>query len=182
VDRAVIQFERSTDYELCKRILTHPRIYDHISDDFSPDPADYEPIDHPSVWYVIVRDTPDTDNADAELLGLWMLQPLNGVCWEIHTALLPNAWGERGRRAAKHMAQWVWEHTTCRRLVTNVPENNRLALAFAEAAGMKVYGRNTRSFLKGGKLLDQILLGLSKPERIPAAAAESTPQAVKEGT
>jgi len=178
----MLTFERSTDYALIRKILVHKAVFKHISDDFSPDPADYQPIDHPSIWYVIVRDAAEPEDAEPELLGLWMLQPLNGVCWEIHTALLPNAWGERGRRAAKHMAEWVWENTTCRRLVTNVPENNRLALAFAEAAGMKVYGRNTRSFLKGGKLVDQICLGLSKPERIPAAAAESTPQpvAVKE--
>jgi hypothetical protein len=44
-----------------------------------------------------------------------------------------------------------------------VPAHNRLALAFAEAAGMKVYGRNHASFLKNGELLDQICLGLSKP-------------------
>ena len=157
----MIRFERSVDYELIRKIITHLSVYKHLTDDLSPAAEDYEPIQHDSMWYVIVRDTLDQEHS--ELLGLWMFHPVNGICWEVHTALLPNAWGPRGRKAARLMAQWIWDHTPCRRIVTNVPENNRLALAFALAAGMQVYGENRASFLKDGKLIDLICLGISKP-------------------
>jgi RimJ/RimL family protein N-acetyltransferase len=62
------------------------------------------------------------------------------------------------------MSSWLWAHTSCRRLITNVPARNRLALRFAEAAGMERFGVNHASLLKDGKLQDQILLGLSRPE------------------
>jgi RimJ/RimL family protein N-acetyltransferase len=150
----VIHFKRSFDYELIGSILTHPKIYPHISDDGSPPAAEYRPIESEAVWYIVVRD-------EEEVLGLWMLHPHNSICWEIHTALLPNAWGERGQRAARLLPEWIWKNTLCRRVMTNVPDNNRLALRFAREAGMTEFGVNSASFLKNGKLWDQVLLGIS---------------------
>lgn len=162
----MIHFERSFDYPLIRAILTVPAIWRHISDDGSPAPADYQPIESELLWYVLVWD-------EKELLGLWMFHPHNTVCWEVHTALLPNAWGERARQAARQMTDWIWAHTPCCRIITNVPETERIALKFALAAGMEEYGRNPRSFLKDGRLLDQILLGISKPTEMPRAEVSS---------
>jgi RimJ/RimL family protein N-acetyltransferase len=104
---------------------------------------------------VIVRDD------CAQLLGMWSLVAHNAVCWEIHTCLLPHAWG-RSLRAALEMAEWIWRETPCRSLITHVPAYNRLALKFARQAGMTEYGVIPRSWLKDGILWDQIVLGLSK--------------------
>lgn len=153
----MIYFERSTDYALICQVLTHEKIWPHISDDGSPAREDYRPVEHEAIWYVIVRD-------QDEVLGLWTFVPQNAVCWEVHTALLPAAWGERGQNAARLLPEWIWENTPCRRIVTNVPETNRLALHFAAKAGMKVYGVNPQSWMKNGALCDQICLGLSAPE------------------
>jgi len=155
----MIIFERSHDYELIRRILTHPRIYPFISDDGSPPADQYQPVEHEAMWYVIVRDTHESGVPD--LLGCWVFAPENSICWEVHTALLPCAWGERGQIAASMLPAWVWSNTPCRRIITNVPSNNRLALHFAMRAGMTIYGTNERSFLKNGQLLDQICLGIS---------------------
>jgi len=149
-------FERTTDYALIKRIVTDKSVYPFVSDDYSPAPKDYEPIKSDAVWHVLVRD-------GEEVLGLWIIIPQNAVCWEIHTCLLPNAYGERAKRAGKQVVQWIWDNTTCLRLVTNVPEYNRLAHKFAKAAGMIEYGRNPKSYMKTQILHDQILLGMSKP-------------------
>jgi hypothetical protein len=83
-----------------------------------------------------------------------MLVPANSICWEIHTCLLPHAWGERAPRCAGDAALGLDEHAW-RRIITNVPADNRLAFHFALEAGMTVYGKNEDSFLKGGKLLDR---------------------------
>ena len=149
-------FERTTNWALIKSIVTHPKIYPHVSDDSSPQAEQWEPARHESIWYVIVRD-------DDELLGMWMIATHNAVLGEIHTCLLPNAWGEKARKAAKELGAWVWENTPFLRITTEVPEYNRLAMRFAKLAGMAEFGRNPKSFLRHGKLWDVVLLGISKP-------------------
>jgi hypothetical protein len=71
--------------------------------------------------------------------------------------------------------EWIWAHTPCRRIVTNVPEDNRLAYQFALAGGMEVYGRNEASVLKRGRLVDQICLGISRPRELPLFEASEVP-------
>lgn len=156
----MIHFERSFDYELIRKVITHPRIYKHLVDDNSPARDDYYPIEDEHIWYIVVREI-FPDAGPEELLGLWMLHPHNSICWEIHTALLPNAWGERAHRAAGMVIEWIWENTPCLRLITNVPSSNRLALNYAKRAGFEQYGVNPASFRKDGKLHDQVLLGIS---------------------
>ena len=162
----MITFERSFDYELIRSVLTHPKIYRYLADDQSPPAYEFCPQQHPAIWYVTVRD-------DRELLGLWMFVPQNGVCWEVHTALLPNAWGERGQLAARLLPDWMWRNTQCRRIVSNVPTTNRLALHFALKSGMRIYGVNEASFLKNEMLVDQVCLGISRPFKPAIAEAET---------
>lgn len=151
----MITFERAGDLELVRSVMTHPQIYPHISDDGSPPAEEFEPIDHPAVWYVLAFD-------GDELLGLFMFIPQGAACWEVHTCLLPASWGARAAAAAAGAAAWLFKQTECRRIVTAVPICNRLALRFARQAGMTQYGVNPNSFLKHGELHDQVLLGLSK--------------------
>jgi len=155
----VISFERSVDYDLIRKILTHEKIWPFISDDFSPSVEQFQPDRHPLIWYVVARD----EDENNELLGLWMFHPQNMVCWEVHTALLPSCWGARARKAALALPYWIFHNTSCRRIVTNVPDTNRLALHFAMDAGMKIYGVNDASYRKNGRLLDQVCLGISAP-------------------
>lgn len=150
-----MRFERTTDYTLVREIMTHPRLYPWLADDLAPAREELQPVQHPAIWYVLVFD-------GEELLGLWMFSPQNSICWDVHTCLLPGHGFRRARQAAREMAEWIWEHTPCRRIVTSVPSDNPAALRFAEAAGMRRYGVNERSWLKGGELLDQVLLGMSK--------------------
>lgn len=153
-----LTFERTRDYALVRAIATHPRVWEHISDDATAPREQWQPAEHEAFWYVLVRD------ADEDL-GFFLLTPHNAVCWEIHTCLLPRAWGARARDAAAGIVAWLWANTPAERLVTTVPASNRLALRFALRAGMTEYGRNPSSYLKQGRLEDQILLGLSRPER-----------------
>ncbi len=149
-------FQRTNDYELVRGIITHPRVYPHVSDDFSPAPDLYEPADHPALWYVLVRE-------GGELLGMWMFAPQNFICWEVHMCMLPNGWGERGLEAARALEQWMWENTPCQRIVASIPIQNSLAVRFALKAGMEPFGLNPKSYQKGGVLQDQVLLGASRP-------------------
>jgi RimJ/RimL family protein N-acetyltransferase len=152
----MISFERTDDWALIKQIITDRRVYPHVSDDFSPTPEAYEPLQHESIWYILAKD-------DGFILGLWILIPDNFVCWKIHTCLLPGAWGHLGQEAAALLPNWIWSHTKCLRIITDVPEYNRLALKFAKQAGMEEFGVNERSYMKKGELQNLIMLGISKP-------------------
>ena len=157
----MIRFERSFDYSLIREILTHPQIYPHISDDASPPAVEYRPLQSDAVWYIVVRD-------EEEVLGLWMLHPHNSICWECHTCYLPPAWGSRAFVAGQMLPEWVWEHIPCRRIIGNVPSCNRLALAYMKRIGFEEFGVNRASFLRNGRLYDQICLGISPPSRAEA--------------
>lgn len=151
----MLHFERTTDYKLIKSIVTHPRVYQHVSDDFAMPPEDWEPTQHELIWYLLVKE-------GEEVLGLFTIIPHNAICWDVHTTLLPTAWGPKGRKAAREALRWMFTNTDCKRLTTEVPDYNSLALRFAEAAGMKKYGYNPESFQKGGKIQGMTLLGISK--------------------
>lgn len=143
--------------ELVREIITLPAIWRSAADDFGGDSGQFEPPDHPAIWYVLGRD-------GEELLGLWMFMPENSICWDVHTCLLPSAYGPVSREATSKMVAWIWENTPCQRIVTKVPVFNRLAMALAKDVGLVEYGRNPKSFLKGGVLHEQVLLGISAPE------------------
>jgi hypothetical protein len=156
-------FERSTDYALIRSIMTHPDVWDAISDDHCPAVEVWSPVESELAMYMVVRD-------GSEVLGLWMLVPESAIVVQIHTCLLPTCGVTRGRQAAKEMARWIWTNTPFVRIVTSVPEFNRAASIFAIAAGMKPYGNNPQSYEKGGILWDQHLMGMSRPS-VEAVAA-----------
>lgn len=147
--------EPTTDVELIRLAMTHPRIWPAISDDFAPPSERFIPPTGPGILYLAVYE-------DIEPLGVFMLVQHSVVMWEVHTCLLPIAWGARAAEAAQLAADWMFAHTHCQRIITNVPAGNRLALRFAKRAGMTQYGVNPRSYQKDGHLIDQIMLGISK--------------------
>jgi RimJ/RimL family protein N-acetyltransferase len=154
-----LTYSRLYDMNLIAETITHPRIYPHVSDDLSPGRDSFVPCDHTALYYLGVWD-------ELEFLGLWMFAPQNSICWEVHTCLLPHAWGAVAIEATIGAANYIFENTECRRIITTVPRTNLLALRLAKKAGLTQYGVNERSFLKNGELVDQILLGISKPEGI----------------
>jgi len=153
---AGFHFERTFDREAVRGILTHPNVYRHLGDDGAPPVETFEPQMHPAIWYIL----PIYGGQPA---GCFVLHPKSVACWEIHAALLPPAWGWSAFILARAI-QWIWEKTGCRRLVAEVPSYNRLALKLARGAGMMEFGVNCHSWLKGGKVHDQVLFGISRPE------------------
>ena len=143
------------DVALIHSTLTHPLVYPRITDDGSPAVDNFQVVfgnyGYLGAW-------------DAEtFLGLWMCVRVNAATIEVHTCLLPLAAGSKGLEAAAACAAWIWANTGFDRIVTTVPEFNRLALRFAERAGMVQYGENVKSYRKDGQLHNEILLGLSRP-------------------
>lgn len=150
-----IRVEPITDQRVIDETLRHPRVYRHIRDDFCPeDPRQFSAPAGPFLYLAAYH--------GAEYLGLFMLQAHSAVLWEVHTCLLPTAWGGATLACTAACAQWMWERTPCQRLITAVPEGNELALRLARRSGMADYGVNPRSLQRGGRLLDQTMLGMSR--------------------
>lgn len=152
----LIECRRTKDWDLIKRIATHPKIWPFITDDFAPTPHDWNPERDARIHYLVAYDVD-------ELLGLFILFPTNGICWDAHVCMLPSAWGIRTQFACGAMFRWVWEHSAVRRITGAVPRWNSKALAYARRCGMTVYGVNPRAQLKNGELHDLVLFGISRP-------------------
>lgn len=152
-------FERTADLDLMKRIITNPEVWPYVSDDSSGEPEDFQVPSGPRIWHMLVTDR-------EALLGAFMFVPRSGICWEVHTLMLPGHGARRAAQAAQEMAQWIWKNTPCLRIITEVPTFNPLALMFAVRAGMKQFGRNERCIMKFGERYDEILLGLNRPEGV----------------
>jgi len=146
-------FARTRDLALVRAVLTHESQVRMSSED-ATDVATWSPVEDERIWYIEARDA-------VELVGIFTLIPQNSVCFEIHAAILPHAWGERSHEAARGVFVWMFANSPARRIVASIPGYNQLALKLAKDAGMRAFGRNPRSFLKHGKLHDQILLGIS---------------------
>lgn len=154
-DTRSIRIEPLHDEAQIASALRHPRIYPHISDDGCPDAdALHVVVDGPMHYLGAF--------AGEVFLGLFVAHAHNFVLYEVHTCLLPHAWGPRALDAARGVVAWIFGNTPCQRLVTSVPQGNDLALQLARRAGLEVYGLNPRSLMRGGRLLDQTLLGISR--------------------
>ena len=152
----MIDLSQTKNLELVREIVTDPAIYPFVSDDGSPKPEEWKAPE--ALTYCLVKD-------GDEILGVWIFRKCNAVTWEVHTCLLSNARGKRGYQALKMLPEWAWNNLEgAQRIITEVVEDNQPALVFALRAGMDKFGVNKKSYLKGGKLLDAILLGISRGE------------------
>jgi hypothetical protein len=152
-------FLRTKNWELVREVLTHPKLYGHMTDDFAPARETFEVNRHPAIWYVLAVE-------GTRLLGMFCFFPENDICWAAHAALLRRVPPALTRKAGREVVAWLWEHTACRRLTASVPECNRAAVRYGldeEGMHLRPYGINEKSFLKDGKLWDQILMGRSRP-------------------
>lgn len=149
---------READSDLIISTVRHPKVYPHVTDDMCPPAEAWMPTFEPGLAaYMGAWD-------DDLFLGLWVCVRQNGVTVEVHTCLLPCAAGSKGREAANFFREWLWSNTEFKRIETAVPVSNTVAIRFAKRAGMVQYAVRPKSFLKNGKLEDEVLLGVSKPE------------------
>jgi hypothetical protein len=152
-------FERTWNSLQIRAVLTHPKIYPYVTDDFAPPREQFQVNEHPAIWYVRVRDE------DGELLGLFTLLPENEICWQAHVAMIRGTHPVLVHQAGKGLLPWIWENTPCERIEAAVPACNRAAIWFGiRSMGLIQYAIKPLSFRKKGRLWDQVLMGRSKPD------------------
>ena len=148
-----MEFCRTNDLELVKRILTTPDVYEHMGDDYISTPEEFEPNPHSAIWYVIAA-------CWTEIAGLFTLIPENRHCWKLHACMLPDATSIEKWEAARGIVPWLEERTECRRLIAEVPRSNKPAIVYGtHGIGMLYVGTHPKAFMKYGRLQDLIILG-----------------------
>lgn len=151
--------ERIQDPRLVKLLATHPAIFPHVSDDWTRDPGKWDAPENDSIVYLVARD-------DGHFcFGFAVFLPQTWSCYQAHMGFLPSSHGDVAIAAFKEMLAWMWANSTAARLVGEICQENRRAIAFAKRAGFEQYGINQKSYLRGGVLRDQVCLGISKPEQ-----------------
>ena len=148
-----ISFEWTQDYDKVTKILTHPRLYDWLTDDTAPTRDSFRAFE--GFYYVLAEHYGDT-------VGVFVIAPQSSVCWQVHTALLPYAWGSLAVEIYKEGIQWVFANSECRKVVGNIRANNKLAIRLAERGGLTRIGINEKCVMKNGKLRDQVIMGICK--------------------
>jgi len=149
----MINFRVLDDSQLIIDTLNNERIYKAITDDFSP--KKLEQIEFsPRVFFLGAY-------YDNDYCGLFVFDIHNVILYEVHTCLLPKVWGVSVEFTLA-VREWIFTNTDCQRIITNVPESNKLALRLAKNSGFTQYGFNPSSIQKDNVLLGQYLLGVSK--------------------
>lgn len=146
---------RTRDMDLVEQIARHPKVWPHLHDDGTPE--DWAPFDHDSVHWMLVL-------VEGTVMGAFLVHPHSAYCYEMHTCMLPAAWGAVAAKGAQLLLEWAFTQTPCEKMGTRVPEYNRAALRFALAGGMTHEGVNRASFKRNGRMIDQIMLGITKEE------------------
>jgi hypothetical protein len=90
--------------------------------------------------------------------------PRTASCYEVHTNILPEGRGPIAVDAAKRAIAWILHNTEIDKVISFIPAFNTPALALAVRAGFRKEGRIEKSFMKFGKLQDEIIVGLNRQE------------------
>lgn len=141
--------ERCIDKAVLTRIFNHPKVFDYLTDDLSPE--FYEPVIHPQVTYLV----------DETKEGVIRLDPMNGMCCSVHIATTPKMWGT-AHEFCKSAIKWGFRNTPYQKVVAIVPVFNDMTLKLVRDIGFTQEGLLKKSFLKNWNLHDQVVFGLCK--------------------
>jgi RimJ/RimL family protein N-acetyltransferase len=144
--------EPTTDMDFIKSVVTHPSVWPHVSDDNSGNPEDFIPPE--SLLYLGAAE-------NGNRVGFFAISAINSVCCEIHTTMLPSAWGKTIIYTAE-VLDWIFSNTGFLKVITFVPETNKKALNLAIKSGLGVEGFLANSFIRDGELIGQHVLGINR--------------------
>ena len=146
----------TNDLELIEKTMKHPSVFSKITDDQSAaHPEEWKPELDDEVTYLAVKE-------ESIFLGIFVIVSKGDICSDIHSCLLPAAYGEKAIEALSAAIRWVWINTPCRRLIASIPDDNPLAYKLAKNVGMEDFGVNPNCIMRGGRLRSMKLVGISK--------------------
>lgn len=152
----IIRRATGEDVNFLTEVFSHPDMWRWLGDDNTPPLA--------SINLQILLDSTVFSILIPDKIGFFMFHPWNSTTFEMHSAVLPAYRGKPAMEGARLAGHWMFDNTTCRKIVTLVPRSNIRAKFLARKGGMHEEGMITRSFLKDGQMIDQYLYGICKEE------------------
>jgi len=149
-----------SDNETIKAIYADESIWPSVTDDGALDIQAInftDALNNQGLYFIIIED-------NNKPVGIFLFNPWNMACYEMHSAVLPEYRGEGSIEAARLAGMWMFSNTLCQKLITQIPVTNYAARALAKVGGMVQEGINRKSFLKSGKLIDQYIYGICKED------------------
>lgn len=143
------------DLEKIDRILKDDAVYPFIEDDGSPQKELFtaKPFLENTNFHVLM---PNNQTAI-------LVYPVNYITYDFHIAVLKEGRGQMAVDAAKRaLKEYIFNKTPCLKIIIQVPAFNRGMIRFARNLGARIEGVLKNSFLKSGKLHDQLIFSLSK--------------------
>ena len=148
--------KRATESDIPYLNYLFSEVFDKTKDDGTPEDMRYHTgliVEDPSVWIIIPTE-------GTAFIG----RPLNSSTYEVHVACLPTA-GINMIKAGKAAAKYFFEkNQQAYKLIAFVPSNRRDVKLYCSAVGYKYEGIISQSFIKNGKVLDQVVYGLSRED------------------
>lgn len=155
---APMQFRRTFDPDLIRRVIMHPKISKWMFED-GAEVAETIPTPE-NVWYVCALD-------GRKLIGLFAFEPRTSVKYMVHVAIAPDQWA-RATEAFKGVIDWAWQHIGMERIGGEIPADNAHALRLAKKAGFALVGTEPGAFRRGGELRDIRIVSLGKEAQCPS--------------
>lgn len=146
---------RSKDYKLINEILNDPELFETIAEDCEVKCGELETVESDNVYYLL----PMTPDGPA---GVFIVHPDSGASYKIHANILKKYRKEYSETACNDVVQWLWKNTGINKLNCDIPVIYPNVIHRAKASGFVEEGIRTHSYLKNGKVLDVMLLGLQR--------------------
>ena len=143
------------DIDLVIKIMGDSSVYSYITDDSCPESFTPEMAE-------TILNNPNDYVLSPNEYTIGLMTKENLVTYWVHTNILPEGRGKIAIKAALKGIKWMFDNTPCLKLNSWVPVFNRPAAVFAKQCGFKKEGLSEKSFMKNGKLYNQILFGLTK--------------------
>jgi len=151
----MISISPTSDMHYVRNVFTSPDVWPNVCDDWTDDVTNYYPPEHETMFYLVPM-------VDGEPAGCLLIQRLNGVLVELHSALFPAYRGKDTGLIFNALVQYLNdEMPDIKRLRTWVPSCNRAATVAAKRIGMEVIGTEPKSYMKNNELHDLHLFGVA---------------------
>ena len=149
-----MRVERTYNAKLVLSVLENPTIWDCIAEDGFVK-GDYIPDVHGECWLAMYEDD--------DLIAVYRLHAHNSATVEGHTHVLPEFRKTHSKQTCVEAFKYVLT-TPYHKVIVQIPEIYQNVIDFVKMLGFRQEGINHQSYLKDGKYINQIQLGITKPE------------------
>lgn len=139
-------------------LMRDPENYPFIIDDSCPPPEEFDAIEilKDQRTYVLGW------HKGGLLVGLWFAVPWNAIMYQAHICMSSAYRGKATVEATEDAIRWMFQGTKCRKVIALVPDYHIRMKMTMKALGFEREGKLRNSFLKDGKLVDEVIYGLCK--------------------